>query len=195
MQSFGKPPAAALGLQRLSPWLRVATTGGVLIAVGVYLAQVLLPTPLTPATVTGTAGGQTENAEMLAKAETKAYYEGRLAEATNQPQARAQIEIEAARQQQQLRTDSLATQAGLANLADLFCIGGQAIAALGRDQTGDEAHKNAQAVAHATCGAGDAIRNNMTQQQADAARTGGALMNRNLYGQPTAPAPVAHAPN
>ena len=150
----------------------------------IFVAEKIFPAPLTPSHMIGNFVAAVEVSEIKSKQDYASGYAAAMAEAQAQAQARAQIEIEVNRQQQQRLSDSMGAQVFASNVADLGCYAGMLARAFG--QTDD-----AKTLSGA-CGAGEAIRQTMAQEQATVAREGGSVETRQVYGQagPPSPAPV-----
>lgn len=174
-QFFPMQPQSALqrgGVARALAFARGLSGTTVILTALVLIAQGAMPPGSKPSDIIGAFHGRTEAAEIAAKQAATVEYEKKLAEARANPPAAAQIETQTAQTQQQVMAGSLATQQEAANLADGACIAGNVLSLFGPD---------AKDVANALqqgCGAGDAIRRNMNQQLAGAARNGSAVIQR-----------------
>ena len=92
--------------------------GTVGLAILIFIAEKILPAPLTPSHMIGNFVAAVEVSEIKSKQDYASGYAAAMAEAQAQAQARAQIEIEVNRQQQQRLSDSMGTQVIASNWAD-----------------------------------------------------------------------------
>ena len=177
---LGAPPAAPSGPSRMLPWMKTATTGGLLVAGGLYAAQIILPHDFKPSVVAGVAGGETVVAETETMRDVRIDFERRLEDAKAQAQAKAQADVIATQMALQERTAGLSGLSGMATLADIGCILGQVVAGAtdsnvparfrGRDAS-DDWNDFGRGMAKATCGASEPLRQQVTQSQLDSIRT------------------------
>ena len=183
-QNFGAPPQGG-GLSRFLAMTRNFAMGTVGLALLIFIAEKILPAPLTPSHMIGNFVAAVEVSEIKSKQDYATGYAAAMAEAQAQAQARAQIEIEVNRQQQQRLSDSMGMQVAASNVADFGCYAAMLMRAFGYN------NNDATALSGA-CGAGAAIRQTMAQEQATVAREAGSVETRQVYapgGQPS-PAPV-----
>ena len=180
---FGAPPRQG-GIARFFAMTRNFALGTVGLAILIFIAEKIFPAPLKPSSMIGNFVAAVEVSEIKSKQDYASGYAAAMAEAQAQAQARAQIEIEVNRQQQQRLSDSMGTQVFASNVADLGCYAGMLARAFGQTD-------NANTLSGA-CGAGEAIRQTMAQEQATVGREAGSVETRQIYGQagPPSPAPV-----
>lgn len=177
---LGAPPAAPSGPSRMLPWMKTAMTGGLLVALGLYAAQIILPHDYKPSVIAGRAAGETIIAELDTMSDVRIDYERRLADATAQANAKAQADVLAMQMALQERTAGLAGKSSAATATDWGCIIGIGVASAtdhevparfrGRDAS-DDLNDFFRGLARATCGQGDRLRQEVTQSQLDAIRT------------------------
>lgn len=178
------------GVARAIAFARGMSGKAVVLALGVFALQAVMPPGSKPSDLIGSFHGSTETAEIRAKQQAAAEYERRLADAKAAPPADWQMEGEAFRQQQQRVANSLATQETAANLADAACFSAPFITALFGDTKDTRDLRDGMKQG---CAAANAIRQNMVQEQAKAAREGSALVPRSnpstgAGSEPAAPA-------
>jgi hypothetical protein len=194
-QAFNIPGATnpAGGVARAIGFVRSLSGKAVVLAVVVFGFQALMPAGSKPSDLIGSFHGDTEKAELKAKQSTAAEYERALADAKAAPPANWQMEAEAFRQQQQTIANSLATQETAANVADAACLTSGFVTAIFGD-TKDM--RNVRDGMQQGCAAAAAIRQNMVQEQAKAARNGSALVPRSTpaTGAGSAPLPPVTVP-
>jgi hypothetical protein len=181
-QDFGAPPRTGGGIARFLAMTRNFALGTFGLALLIFVAEKILPAPFTPSHMIGNFVASVEVAEIKSKQDYAAGYAAAMAEAQAQAQARAQIEIEVDRQQQQRLSDSMGTQVLASNVADLGCYAGMLARAFGQTD-------NASTLSGA-CGAGEAIRQTMAQEQANIGRNTGSVETRQIYGQAGQPSPA-----
>jgi hypothetical protein len=180
---FGAPPrSSGGGLSRFLAMTRNFALGTFGLALLIFLAEKILPASFTPSNMIGSFLANVEVAEITKKQAYTTGYAAGMAEAQAQAQARAQIEIEVNRQQQQRLSDSMGMQVFASNVADLGCYAGMMARAFGQTD-------NANTLSGA-CGAGEAIRQTMAQEQANIGRNTGSVETRQTY----APAPATITP-
>ena len=122
---FGAPPrSSGGGLSRFLAMTRNFALGTFGLALLIFLAEKILPAPLTPSHMIGNFVASVEVSEIKSKQDYASGYAAAMAEAQAQAQARAQIEIEVNRQQQQRLSDSMGTQVVASNLVDFGCYAG-----------------------------------------------------------------------
>jgi hypothetical protein len=183
---FGAPPPrSGGGLSRFLAMTRNFALGTFGLALLIFIAEKILPASFTPSHMIGSFVADVEVAEITKKQAYTTGYAAGMAEATAQAQARAQIEIEVNRQQQQRLSDSMGVQVAASNFADLGCYAAMLMRAFGSSSTDANTLSGA-------CGAGEAIRQTMAQEQANIGRNTGSVETRQIYGQagPPSPAPV-----
>jgi len=189
--SLGQPPQPS-AFARFVGLARGFAGNTLLLGVLVLGAEKMLPPGHKPSDSMGAFLGNIEQAETIAKQQAAISMAAQMAEVQARANARAAMEIEINRQQQQSVADSLAAQSTMANLADLGCVLGQFIP---RDAS--DGWQAAGAAGRSGCGASARIRQNMVQEQARAGRQGGSIQARqpdysDLNRDPDAPpAPVA----
>ena len=122
----------------------------------------------------GHFAGNTESAEIEAKQPASVEFMRLQAEANAYAQARAQMEAEAFRKQQEKLGETQNVESTLAQLGDLACLVGQLIPSDARDA---DTRSWGQGL-RTTCGFGDQMRDTMTQQLARAGRNGSAIIPR-----------------
>ena len=182
----GFPPAPVLdhpgvtkpngGVARAIAFARGMSGKALLLAGGVFVLQAVMPQGSKPSDLIGSFHGSTETAEIKAKQEAQAEYERKLADARTAPPVNWQMEAEVARQQQEAIAKSLETQETAAQIADAACLG----APLATLFMGDTAQaRDIERTMQAACAEAARIRANITRIQAEAARSGSALMQRN----------------
>lgn len=172
-QLAGQPPqpgaiARALAAARM---LSGASTLVVMLGIG---AELIFPPPYKPSHLIGAFGGNVEKSEIETKQAAAVEYAARQAAAAADAQARAAIETEAARKQQEVIADTFGFQGFMAQVFDLGCMVGSVIPPDARDPD----TKNTGETLRSACGAGDKIRSDIVRQQARAAREGSAIMQR-----------------
>ena len=185
---FGAPPrgSGSGGLSRFLAMTRNFALGTFGLALLIFLAEKILPAPLTPSHMIGNFVASVEVAEIKSKQDYASGYAAAMAEAQAQAQARAQIEIEVNRQQQQRLSDSMGVQVAASNVADLGCYAGMLARAFGYNSDAN--------TLSGACGAGSAIRQTMAQEQATVAREAGSVETRQVYGQAGQPSPAPVTP-
>jgi hypothetical protein len=176
-QPFNIPGATnpAGGMARAIAFVRGLSGKAVVLALGVFILQGVMPAGSKPSDLIGSLHGLTESAELRAKQETAADYERRLAEAKAGGAINWQMEAELFRQQQEAIAQSLATREAAAQIADAACLGAPLVTLIMGDTR--EA-REIKATMQAGCAEAARIRAEMTRIQAEAARTGSALMQR-----------------
>lgn len=182
-QPFDIPGATnpAGGVARAIAFVRGLSGKALVLGVVVVGFQAVMPAGSKPSDLIGSFHGATESAELKAKQETATEYERRMADAKAAPPANWQMESEAFRQQQEAIAKSLETQETAAQIADAACLG----APLATLFMGDTAQaRDIQSTMQAACAEAARIRANITRIQAEAARTGSALMQRYRAGSP-----------
>jgi hypothetical protein len=186
-QDFGAPPrGSGGGLSRFLAMTRNFALGTFGLAILIFIAEKILPAPFTPSHMIGSFVASVEVSEIKSKQDYASGYAAAMAEAQAQAQARAQIEIEVNRQQQQRLSDSMGTQVFASNVADLGCYAGMLARAFGQTD-------NANTLSGA-CGAGEAIRQTIAQEQANIGRNSGSVETRQIYGQAGQPSPAPVTP-
>jgi hypothetical protein len=186
-QDFGAPPrGSGGGIARFLAMTRNFALGTFGLALLIFIAEKILPASFTPSHMIGNFVASVEIAEIKSKQEYTTGYAAGMAEAQAQAQARAQIEIEVNRQQQQRLSDSMGTQVLASNVADFGCYAGMLARAFGQTD-------NANTLSGA-CGAGEAIRQTMAQEQANIGRNNGSVETRQVYGQAGQPSPAPVTP-
>jgi hypothetical protein len=169
------------GVSRAIAFARGLSGKAVVLAVAVFGFQALMPAGSKPSDLIGSFHGNTESAEIKAKQEATTDFERRMADAKSAPPANWQMEGEAFRQQQEAIAKSLETQETAAQIADAACLG----APLATLLMGDTAQaRDIQRTMQAACAEAARIRANITRIQAEAARTGSAIMQRYHAGSP-----------
>ncbi|MCW6512269.1 hypothetical protein [Lichenifustis flavocetrariae] len=174
-KSFGAQPPGPSGLRHLAPWVKVIAGGGVAAAVTFYALQVGLPDGWRPSSVAGDAAGDTVRHEIEAMKEAKIDMERRIADATAQANAKAQADLIAIQVAANERTADLAGETDMATLADVACIGARIVSSLTQPQgwgrnASDDFYYAAQKTGAATCGMGNALRQDITRSQLDVIR-------------------------
>jgi hypothetical protein len=185
-QNFGAPPRSGGGISRFLAMTRNFALGTFGLALLIFVAEKILPALFTPSHMIGSFVAAVEVSEIKSQQDYATGYAAAMAEAQAQAQARAQIEIEVNRQQQQRLSDSMGTQVFASNVADLGCYAGMLARAFGQTD-------NAATLSGA-CGAGEAIRQTMAQEQANIGRNSGSVETRQIYGQAGQPAPATITP-
>jgi hypothetical protein len=180
-QAFNIPGATNPngGMARAIAFVRGLSGKAVVLAVVVFGLQAVMPPGSKPSDLIGSLHGLTESAEIKAKQEAQAEYEKKLAEAKTAPPINWQMEAEVARQQQEAIAKSLETQEMAAQIADAACLGSPLVT-LFMGNTRDA--RDLQNTLQGACAEAARIRANMTRIQAEAARAGSALMQRNRPG-------------
>jgi hypothetical protein len=169
------------GVARAIAFVRGLSGKAMVLGIVVVGLQAVMPPGSKPSDLIGGLHGATESAELKAKQETTTEYERRMADAKAAPPANWQMESEAFRQQQEAIAKSLETQETAAQIADAACLG----APLATLFMGDTAQaRDIQSTMQAACAEAARIRANITRIQAEAARTGSALMQRYRAGSP-----------
>ena len=191
--SIGLPPKQS-PLARFIGLARGFALNTVALSVAVFVAEKVLAPEFKPSVLIGGTLGKIETEETRAKQEAVVEFNRRNAEAQAAAQARAAIETEISRKQQEITAESLTGQSAMANLADWGCILGQLVP---RDAS--DGWQSFGAVARSGCGASARIRQNMVQEQARAGRQGGSIQDRrpdysDLNRDPDAPPPAAADP-
>ena len=153
--------------------------GGIFLGLLVVVGDKILAPEYKPSVLIGGFAGNTESAETRAKQSAAIEFMRLQAEANAYAQARAQMEAEAFRKQQEKLGETQNVESTLAQLGDLACLVGQLIPSDARDA---ETRGWGQGL-RTTCGFGDQMRDTMTQQLARAGRNGSAIIPR------TGPAP------
>jgi hypothetical protein len=175
--SFSNPisaqPAQPNALARALGAARMLYGAAPAFIVAAVIAQIILPPHLKPAYLIGDFGGSTERAEIEAKQAAAVEFAMLQAAAAANAQANAQMETEVSRKEQEIIAESLAAQSTGAVIADFSCFLGSLIP---RDTYGDL--QTAGQVMRGGCGFGDKLRNNIVQTQAEAARQGSAILQR-----------------
>jgi hypothetical protein len=171
------------GVARAIAFARGISGKAVVLAVVVFGLQAAMPEGRRPSDLIGGFHGNTESAEIKAKQEAAAEFERRMADAKAAPPANWQMEAEAFRQQQEVTARSLETMATAAQIADAACIGSPLVTMF-MGNTRDA--RDLQNTLQGACAEAERIRANMTRIQAETARQGSALMQRNI--------PVASTP-
>lgn len=184
---FTKPAGGVAGIVGLIRTLTVSSVG---LAVIVFGFQAVMPVGSKPSDLIGSFHGSTETAELKAKQEAAAEYERKLADARASAPANWQMEQAVNQTQMQAVAETLGTQQGMASLADFACLASLAVIPLFGDSRDA---REATAALQSGCGAGDAIRSNMTETIARTAREGSGLVPRSspTTGAGSAPRPVA----
>jgi len=192
-QAFNIPGVTkpAGGVDRMIAFARTLTLSSVGLAVLVFILQAAMPAGSKPSDLIGGFHGATETAELKAKQEMTAEYERKLADAKAAPPANWQMEAEAFRQQQQAVANSLATQETAANLADAACLGSGLVTAIFGDTKDMRDLRDGM---QQGCAAAAAIRQNMVQEHAKAARQGSALVPRSTPATGAGSAPPVTVP-
>ena len=181
------PPQRPTGVARVLAFARGLSGKAVVLALAVFGLQAVMPEGRRPSDLIGSFHGSTEKAELNAKRDAQAQYEATLAAARAAAPANYQMETQLSQTQQQVIAGSLETQSSMANLADAACIGGGLLGAVfGQNQ---DTAQLAQGLKSA-CGAGDAIRRNMTNTLADTAREGSGVVQRSAPVQQTGTGPL-----
>jgi hypothetical protein len=176
-QPFNIPGATnpAGGMARAIAFVRGLSGKAVVLACGVFFLQSVMPEGWRPSDLIGATHGLTEKAEMTVKGDAAADYERKLAEARTGGAVNWQMEAELFRQQQEAIAQSLATREAAAQIADAACLGAP-LATLFMGDTREA--RDIQRTMQAGCAEAARIRAEMTRIQAEAARTGSALMQR-----------------
>ena len=199
-KSFGAPPASPTGASRMLPWMRTAMTGGLIVTIGMYGAQILLPDSIKPSVVMGWAAGDAVRAEIEASRAAKIDLDRRIADATAQAHAKAQADVIAITKAVEERTASLAPVSAMAGLADFACIGAQVLSSLTRpqgwgSQSGNDWYFAAQKTGAATCGIGTVLRDEVTRSQLDSVRAAAAARGAPMTDGATQAVPIPLAPS
>ena len=186
-QDFGAPPPrSGGGISRFLAMTRNFALGTFGLALLIFLAEKILPASFTPSHMIGSFVAAVEVSEIKSKQDYASGYAAAIAEAQAQAQARAQIEIEINRQQQQRLSDSMGTQVVASNLMDFGCYAGMFMNMFG--------YKDDAKTLSGGCGAGEAIRQTMAQEQANIGRNNGSVETRQVYGQAGQPSPAPVTP-
>lgn len=178
---LGMPPAhfqapqGPTGVARAIAFARGLSGKAFVLALVVLGLQALMPDGRRPSDLIGGFHGATESAEIKAKQAATVEYERQLATARAVPPANAQIETVVSQTQQQAVAGSLEMQSTAANLADAACMGSAFITSLFGD-TKDM--RDLRDGLKGACGAGDAIRSNITGTLARTAREGSGVVDR-----------------
>jgi hypothetical protein len=180
-QAFNIPGATnpAGGVARAIAFVRGLSGKAMVLGLVVVGLQAVMPEGHRPSDLIGGFHGATESAELKAKQETAAEYERKLADAKAAPPANWQMEAEAFRQQQEVMARSLETMATAAQIADAACLGAPLVTML-MGNTRDA--REIQSAMQAGCAEAARIRAEITRIQAETARAGSALMQRNRPG-------------
>ena len=186
--SFNTPfqPASALdypgiakpngGVARAIAFARGMSGKAVLLAGGVFILQAVMPPGSKPSDLLGSFHGALDSAQMKAAQKAQVEYDRAVTDAKTSPPINWQMEAEVARQQQEAIAKSLETQENAAQIADAVCLG----APLATLLMGDTAQaRDIARAGQAACAEAARIRADITRIQAEAARSGSALMARN----------------
>jgi len=177
-QGFNIPGADARpagGVARAIAFARGISGKAVMLALGVFALQAVMPEGRRPSDLIGSFHGSTETAEIRAKQEAAVDYERRMADAKSGPPADWQIEQMTAQTQLQERAKSYEMQEQAAQLADLACMGSAFVTALFGDTPDARAWRDGL---REGCGTGDAIRDHINSDLARAARQGSGIVPR-----------------
>lgn len=168
----GQPYAATGGIARTLGLLRTLVPQVIVLAAGVVVLEAALPPAVKPSTLLGSFHGSLDTAEINAKQDAAVKFEEGMTGARTAPPANWQMEAQVAAQQQQAVAEALQAQAGMANLADLACLGSLLF--------GPDAFDSPEISSGLKqgCGMGDRIRTNMADTLAKTARDNSALVKR-----------------
>ena len=208
--AFGAPPPAPSGWVRLQPFMRTAVTGGAVVTLLLYGAQIVLPEGWRPSEITGDAAGDFERHETQRKMAAKVEIDRRVADAVAQANAKAQADVMAIQATLDERNKGLAGLSGAAAVADVVCLVGRGIAensqpTLGvdwrRPNTDGDWHSFGTTAARTTCGLSAPLREEVIRSQLDAVRTATAArgmsmtngVETSIAAQATQPAPLQAA--
>jgi hypothetical protein len=124
-QPFNIPGATnpAGGMARAIAFVRGLSGKAVVLALGVFCLQAVMPEGRRPSDAIGSLHGLIESSELQAKKETAVEYERRMAIAKGAPTVNLQMEAEVSRQQQEAIAKSLETRETAAQIADAACLG------------------------------------------------------------------------
>jgi hypothetical protein len=156
-------------LARFIGLLQRASVGIIIVGVLLVVVESLVPTAFAPTRLIGGFIGKIEEMEILVKGRAAAWLAALLADAN----ARAQIEIDTNRQEQETLSQALGLKALTAVLADGQCYAGSLFRIWGGRDARDIAEK-----LETQCGVGDMERDSILQRQADTGRRGGAIQSR-----------------
>lgn len=181
------PPAG--GIAKSLRYLRGLVPGTVFLLLAAAVAEYALPYDHKPSTVLGRFSGAHDTAELRAKQEAQAEYNGAIAEASAAvqrmseaynalwqrgqmlAQAATQMETVILQHQQQAVTNGQGAMAFGANIADLACL-------LGRLPSDD---RHTQRTLQSACGAGAEMRRGMANELAAIGRNGSSIIPRDIF--------------